>query len=306
MHLFNNKRDFETVITKTSKWMSVANEYIEKDYWLFLILKEIFKNDKRGYVFKGGTSLSKCHHLINRFSEDIDISYSSPFGEVNSGEIKRKFKGITDAIKAVGLEIANPDKLRWNRYFNQFQCPYNSFYSDTNIEKKVVIELAAQTPSFPSEEKEFSSFIGDYFESIGRHDLVEKYELAPFNLQVQTLERTLVDKTFAICDYYIDDKCENHSRHLYDISKLLTKVNLDKILANLFEEVRSYRNKISVCRSARDGMKLNQLLDAIIRNESFKNDYESKTMVLLYEKYPYSECESALIRMRDFLLSSNL
>lgn len=306
MHLFNNKRDFETVITKTSKWMSVANEYIEKDYWLFLILKEIFKNDKRGYVFKGGTSLSKCHHLINRFSEDIDISYSSPFGEVNSGEIKRKFKGITDAIKAVGLEIANPDKLRWNRYFNQFQCPYNSFYSDTNIEKKVVIELAAQTPSFPSEEKEFSSFIGDYFESLGRHDLVEKYELTPFNLQVQTLERTLVDKTFAICDYYIDDKCENHSRHLYDISKLLTKVNLDKNLANLFEEVRSYRNKISVCRSARDGMKLNQLLDAIIRNKSFKNDYESKTMVLLYEKYPYNECENALIRMRDFLLSSTL
>lgn len=306
MHLFNNKRDFETVITKTSKWMSVANEYIEKDYWLFLILKEIFKNDKCGYVFKGGTSLSKCHHLINRFSEDIDISYSSPFGEVNSGEIKRKFKGITDAIKAVGLEIANPDKLRWNRYFNQFQCPYNSFYSDTNIEKKVVIELAAQTPSFPSEEKEFSSFIGDYFESLGRHDLVEKYELTPFNLQVQTLERTLVDKTFAICDYYIDDKCENHSRHLYDISKLLTKVNLDKNLANLFEEVRSYRNKISVCRSARDGMKLNQLLDAIIRNKSFKNDYESKTMVLLYEKYPYNECENALIRMRDFLLSSTL
>ena len=244
MHLFNNKRDFETVITKTSKWMSVANEYIEKDYWLFLILKEIFKNDKRGYVFKGGTSLSKCHHLINRFSEDIDISYSSPFGEVNSGEIKRKFKGITNAIKTVGLEIANPDKLRWNRYFNQFQCPYNSFYSDTNIEKKVVIELAAQTPSFPSEEKEFSSFIGDYFESLGRHDLVEKYELAPFSLQVQTLERTLVDKTFAICDYYIDGKCDNHSRHLYDISKLLTKVNLDNNLANLFEEVRNYRNKI--------------------------------------------------------------
>ena len=306
MHLFNNKRDFETVITKTSKWMSVANEYIEKDYWLFLILKEIFKNDKRGYVFKGGTSLSKCHHLINRFSEDIDISYSSPFGEVNSGEIKRKFKGITDAIKAVGLGIANPDKLRWNRYFNQFQCPYNSFYSDTNIEKKVVIELAAQTPSFPSEEKEFSSFIGDYFESLGRHDLVEKYELTPFNLQVQTLERTLVDKTFAICDYYIDGKCDNHSRHLYDISKLLTKVNLDKNLANLFEEVRSYRNKISVCRSARDGMKLNQLLDAIIKNGSFKNDYESKTMVLLYEKYPYSECEKALIRMRDFLSSFSL
>lgn len=301
MRLDNSKKDFASAVHNTAISADILDEYVEKDYWLFLILKQIFKNDKRGYVFKGGTSLSKCYHLINRFSEDIDISYSSPFEEVNSGEIKRKFKGITDAIKAVGLEIANTDKLRWNRYFNQFQCPYNSFFSGTNIEKKVVIELAAQTPSFPSEEKIFSSFIGDYFESIGRHDLVEQYELAPFNLQVQTLERTLVDKTFAICDYYIDDKCENHSRHLYDISKLLTKVNLNQKLADLFKEVRSYRNKISVCRSARDGMKLNQLIDAIIKNESFKKDYETKTEILLYENYPYETCKESLIKLKDFL-----
>ena len=304
MRLDDDKQAFESLINKTSKWLTIAEEYVEKDYWLFLILKEIFKNDKRGYVFKGGTSLSKCHHLINRFSEDIDISYSSPFGEVNSGEIKRKFKGITEAIKTVGLKIGNADKLRWNRYFNQFQCPYDSFYSDTTIEQKVVIELAAQTPSFPSEEKTFSSFIGDYLESTNHHDLVEKYGLEPFNLQVQTLERTLVDKTFAICDYYLDRKCDNHSRHLYDISKLLTKVNLDQNLAALFEEVRSYRNNISVCVSARDGIRLSQLIDAIIKNKSYKNDYESKTMVLLYEKYPYSVCEKSLIRLRDFLRCS--
>ncbi|MFT8391080.1 MAG: nucleotidyl transferase AbiEii/AbiGii toxin family protein [Sporolactobacillus sp.] len=26
-------------------------------------------------VFKGGTSLSKCYHLIHRFSEDIDLNF---------------------------------------------------------------------------------------------------------------------------------------------------------------------------------------------------------------------------------------
>lgn len=306
MRLDNDKKLFLDVISNTSLNLNVLEVYVEKDYWLFLILKEIFKNDKRGYVFKGGTSLSKCHHLINRFSEDIDISYSSPFGDVNSGEIKRKFKGITDAIKTVGLTIDNVDKLRWNRYFNQFQCPYDSFYSDINVEKRVVIELAAQTPSFPSEEKTFSSFVGDYLESINRHDLVEEYGLTPFNLQVQTLERTLVDKIFAICDYYVDGKCDSHSRHLYDISKLLTKVNLDQNLANLFEEVRKYRNKITVCVSARDGISLYQLVDAIIRNKSYKNDYESKTMVLLYENYPYSICEESLIKLRDFLRSTQI
>ena len=214
MRLNNDKIMFKDTIANTSFELGILQVYVEKDYWLFLLLKEIFKNNERGYVFKGGTSLSKCHHLINRFSEDIDISYSSNFASINSGEIKRKFKGITGAIKTIGLEISNKEKLRWNRYFNQFQCPYNSICNDNSVEKIVIIELAAQTPSFPSEIKQFSCFIGEYLESIGRHDLVMEYGLEPFELQVQTLSRTLVDKTFAICDYYLSKKCHKHSRHI--------------------------------------------------------------------------------------------
>lgn len=45
----------------------VLEEYIEKDYWLVNILKSILSKDP-DYVFKGGTSLSKCYHLINRLS----------------------------------------------------------------------------------------------------------------------------------------------------------------------------------------------------------------------------------------------
>ena len=122
MRLDNDEKEFAVNIRRAALSIGILDIYVEKDYWLFLLLKEIFKNDKRGYVFKGGTSLSKCHHIINRFSEDIDISYSASFSSINSGEIKRKFKGITGAIKAIGLEIANAEKLRWNRYFNQFQC----------------------------------------------------------------------------------------------------------------------------------------------------------------------------------------
>lgn len=304
MRLDNDEKEFAVNIRRAALSIGILDIYVEKDYWLFLLLKEIFKNDKRGYVFKGGTSLSKCHHIINRFSEDIDISYSASFSSINSGEIKRKFKGITGAIKAIGLEIANAERLRWNRYFNQFQCPYVSHCKDESINKQVIIELAAQTPSFPSEEKVFSSFIGDYFESIGHHDWVIKYELEPFPIQVQTLERTLIDKTFAICDYYLTNKCRKHSRHLYDISKLLTEVNLNQDLASLYIEVREIRKKIKVCVSAKDGVFLHEILTKIIEEETFKGDYESLTMPLLYENYTYKQCEQSLVMLRDFLRNS--
>ena len=39
-------------------------------------------------VFKGGTSLTKCYQLLDRFSEDIDISYTAESGI--PGEARKK------------------------------------------------------------------------------------------------------------------------------------------------------------------------------------------------------------------------
>ena len=306
MRLDSNKEDFLDLIRKTSKQLNIAFDYVEKDYWLYLILKEIFKNNEKGYVFKGGTSLSKCHHLVNRFSEDIDISYSSNYKELTGGQARRQFNGVFNAIKRVGLEIENLDNLRARRYFNQFRCPYESLFDETAIEKVIKIELAAQTPSFPSEEKELSCFIGNYLELTERYDLIKQYELEPFVLQVQSLSRTLVDKTFAICDYFLDKKCNRHSRHIYDISKLLTEIKLDESLADLFKQVREYRKEITICKSAKEGIKLYDLMNKILTEQSYKKDYESITMTLLYEEYPYRICEQSLIELTNFLKSYDL
>ena len=73
------------------------------------------------------------------------------------------------------------------------------------------MEWAIITPSFPIEEKTDKSLIGQYFESINRHDLVEKYGLESFTVKTITKERTFVDKIFAICDYHISKKLERQS-----------------------------------------------------------------------------------------------
>ena len=127
MRLDKEKELFKTLIINTSINLNVIEEYVEKDYWLVLILKSIFSKSQ-DYVFKGGTSLSKCYRLINRFSEDIDISYSTEYDSLTINDINRRFKGITKSIKEVGLEIDNKDHLRRNAYFNQFRCPYPSLF----------------------------------------------------------------------------------------------------------------------------------------------------------------------------------
>ena len=69
----------------TADEMDVTGELIEKDFWVCAVLDVMFnvispeyKGDEL-FLFKGGTSLSKCFNKINRFSEDIDIVVSRQF-----------------------------------------------------------------------------------------------------------------------------------------------------------------------------------------------------------------------------------
>ena len=48
---------------------------VEKDFWVCYLLDHLFHRNEysQSFVFKGGTSLSMAYHLIERFSEDIDL-----------------------------------------------------------------------------------------------------------------------------------------------------------------------------------------------------------------------------------------
>src|SRR5208283_2629612 len=61
--------------------MRLPSASIEKDFWVCLTLRELFRMPEWGghLTFKGGTSLSKCWKLIERFSEDIDIVIDRDF-----------------------------------------------------------------------------------------------------------------------------------------------------------------------------------------------------------------------------------
>ena len=62
--------------SKAETDIGLSEDIIEKDFWVCWILKELFQliEIKDNLTFKGGTSLSKVYKVIDRFSEDIDIS----------------------------------------------------------------------------------------------------------------------------------------------------------------------------------------------------------------------------------------
>lgn len=75
MILHENKIFFRDLLLSASAHLMVPVTFVEKDYWISLVLSRLAKSEYVNQsVFKGGTSLSKGYNLIERFSEDVDIA----------------------------------------------------------------------------------------------------------------------------------------------------------------------------------------------------------------------------------------
>ncbi len=67
-------QDRKELFQQTAARRGLHPAIAEKDFWVCWVLMKLFGSQLANHlVFKGGTSLSKAHHLIERFSEDIDL-----------------------------------------------------------------------------------------------------------------------------------------------------------------------------------------------------------------------------------------
>ena len=72
-----SEKDRVDTFLAASQRLGANVQYIEKDFWVCWTLDVLYHGLPPGgprLLFKGGTSLSKAYGLINRFSEDIDIT----------------------------------------------------------------------------------------------------------------------------------------------------------------------------------------------------------------------------------------
>lgn len=291
MALHNDKENFDIAIRAASRHFNVSPAIIEKDYYATLILRELVKQVP-GLLFKGGTSLSKCYKIIDRFSEDIDITLDS---EHQSQSNRKNLKYvIVDICNTLGLKLLNKDETRSRRDYNCYKIDYLSRYSLLGLNSQLLVETVFIVKSFPDEVKQASSMIYDYLKAVGNEEAIKQFELEPFCIRVQTLDRTLIDKVFAICDYMLDNKTKRNSRHIYDLSRLIKLVKLDDNLRPLVREVRENRKSKTKSYSAQDSINIPELLQQMIDTEFFKKDYEDSTEKLLFIPVSYEESIKAL------------
>ena len=290
-YLHENREEFENAVNLASKHFHILPVIVEKDYYVTMILRKL-SEDQGFVVFKGGTSLSKCHKVIKRFSEDIDITIDS---KLSQGQMKNLKASIKTIAAELGLSIPKIDETRSRRSYNRYVLEYQSVLPkpDDAVQTAVLMETSFAEVSFPTVVLPVHNYIGDMMIEEAPEEL-ENFYLNSFDMKVQGLDRTLADKIFAICDYYMQGKVKKHSRHIYDIYKLLQIVPQTEEFKTLVREVRDVRAMTNICPSAQPEVNVPQMLDFLVKNEIYKEDYENITSRILEENVSYDTAIEAV------------
>jgi predicted nucleotidyltransferase component of viral defense system len=219
-----DKKLFSDTIRSASEHLHINQVFIEKDYWITLVLYRLSKSQfSNETVFKGGTSLSKGFGLINRFSEDVDIAIinaADKTGNVVKNIIRTVEKEITAELKEVKLEEITSKGSR----FRKSVFEYSSL--DTKYKNnRLIVEINSFANPFPYQKCTIKSFIYDFLIDTNNSKYIEQYELHPFTINVLNKEQTLLEKLVSLIRYsYSQDTVQGISskiRHFYDLYYLM-------------------------------------------------------------------------------------
>jgi Nucleotidyl transferase AbiEii toxin, Type IV TA system len=265
----SEKRRQETLnLTRTRT--GLLENAIEKDWWVTLALKVAFSTKwAPNLVFKGGTSLSKSWHLIERFSEDIDLSLEREVlgftGDLSKNKLKalRKasfhfisndFKNaIEEQLLSMGVDEKNftltaQESKDSDRDPQVLELQYKSVLNNSGyIQEKVLIEIGARSLREPASERIIQSIIGATF---------PEQDFAGKAFSVLTVEprRTFLEKAFLLHEEFrkpIEQiRYERMSRHLYDLERLMDTPHAKEALSDptLYESIVEHRKKFNQLR----------------------------------------------------------
>lgn len=274
------RNEWKEIIETVARECKRAELMIEKDTVQSMFLEKLSKTDIP-FVFKGGTSLSKAYNLIDRFSEDIDLSMNR---KPTQTERKASKEYIVEIAKSLGMELVNPDQIKSRYDYNMYVFKYDSLFSAKPME--IIVETSYYQSAYPVEKHAVGSCVGKFCQDNGIV-LPIPFGAATVTMNVQSVERTFIDKVFAICDYRIQNMQDRDSRHLYDICKLLPMVKLDQNLDKLIDRVRTDRMLSKNNPSAQLEYNIPEMLKEIISSRFYESDYRNVTQKLLYEDIDY-------------------
>jgi predicted nucleotidyltransferase component of viral defense system len=263
--------DQKLVLEQAASMKGWAPHSVEKDFWVCWTLAHLFTLPglAGNLTFKGGTSLSKAFGLIDRFSEDIDLTISrealgfggenSPENASTSSQRGKRLKGLREACSAfvVGnvlpalsqsfraalptgdwsLELDGSDNDKQTLLFT-----YPTHFANEAgryVRPIVKIEFGARSDPWPADERQIVSIIAEQMPALAGAENIKVLALSPM--------RTFWEKAMLLHEERFrpseKPRRARMARHYYDLYRLIEQGVADQAIAEdgLFDQVAAHR-----------------------------------------------------------------
>lgn len=263
LEFFNRTaEDQATIIREVAAKRGISAIMVEKDFWVSWTLAVLFEHPEFGeqLVFKGGTSLSKVFGVIERFSEDIDLSVSPDFvgikeewveeaksrnkrtermKQLESACIEKVRENFAPELERVAEEsLGKPKKgTKWMEFQVDedthspvilFHYPSNETTGFEYLRRSVKMEFGSLTDQRPAGKHVIRPWIAEEFPEL----------LADFDCELVALEleRTFWEKATILHAEYHRDAAkpirDRFSRHYADTAAMGTHAEISPVLSN--------------------------------------------------------------------------
>lgn len=292
---------------------------VEKDFWVTWVLDRLFSTPTLAslLMFKGGTSLSKVYHLIERFSEDIDLildwrvlSGKDPLAERSQTQQNRLNKEINQQAQeyiagplfteiAAALEGVCICRLSADDPF-VINVSYPAAFSDNYLRPELCLEIGPLAAWLPYEERSVGTYAADAFP-----DLFVRRQ-AP--VRVIRAERTFWEKA-TILHHEAHRPAGNpqpprYSRHYYDLAKMAASSVKNSAIADqgLLADVVAFKQRFYPRAWARYDLAAPGSLRLVPQGEALAAvavDYRAMSNMIFGEIPPWDDIMSALQRLEE-------
>ena len=237
--------DFSDLLRATAQERGIPAAIVEKDYYLTTALRALAEGHDNEFVLKGGTSLSKGWQLLERFSEDIDLLLRDD-GRSGKAARHKLLKGCAQTIEGTRRFESQQTGDSETGVHRTVIFTYPSVANDLpGLGKTVILEAGYRGSTAGAVKHQVQSMVAEFAAARGHKDIAT--DLSRFELEVQCLERTFVEKLFAAHAAYTKDYARGKARHYYDLYELCKRPEV-----STFAGTKEYRQCVAeVCEFCR-------------------------------------------------------
>ena len=320
-----NKEDKMVLFTNTGRKKTMHPSIIEKDFWVCYTLDYLFHHSpwKNAFIFKGGTSLSKAYHVIERFSEDIDLildwrlvndlrtdpwddrsktqqdKFNKHINQKTASFLREQFVPIMkqdferDLGSNIDISIDTEDEQTVN-------FAYPQIYEDQYLRPEIRLEIGPLAEWLPHHGQVIRSYASEEYGKV--------FEQPDTTVQTVDAQRTFWEKTTILHKVANRDISKTfprrYARHYYDLycmysSKIKNSAFEQKELLErdvLFKK-KFYYSGMAGYETAKIGAM--QLLPRKEDISALKNDYEQMKEMLFGYVPKFEEIMIAITALQD-------